>query len=175
LKSDCSETEYLMSESDFSSALADGPNAIFELIARRLKASPGYDLLTVLAPVTSRVRLDRLYSTNHGQYPLGAADEVEDNGWFRQLFSRKQAIVANTLEEIGEWIPDYAIFIEQNYDSLLNLPVVFAGRTVGLINIMAGEGHFGEAALAEIRSILPLAAVAILGSSCKPVEIEIGR
>jgi hypothetical protein len=49
--------------------------------------------------------------------------------------------------------------------------VVFGGRTIGLINVMAGKNHFDEAALAEIRSMLPLAALAILGSGCTPVEI----
>jgi GAF domain-containing protein len=163
--------ELPMTENDFPHAMTAGPGAIFDLTARRLRDNPGYALFTVLAPVTSSVRLDRLYSTNHGQYPLGPADQVEDNKWFRQLFGQKQAIVANTLEEIGEWLPDYQIFIEQNYDSLLNLPVVFGGRTVGLINMMGGKGHFDEAALTAIRSMLPLAALAILGSSCSPVEI----
>jgi hypothetical protein len=160
-----------MTDDDFSPALAKGPDAILALIAERLKAGPGCDLFTVLVPHASGTRLDRLYSTNHRQYPLGAADEVKDDPWFRRLFDEKQPIVANTMEEIGTWIPDYSIFIEQNYFSLLNLPVIFAGETIGLINIMGGPHHFDATVLAQIRNAVPIVALAILGSTCKPPRI----
>lgn len=162
-----------MTQVDFTPALADGPMAILERLAERLKAEPGYDLFTVLAPHSSGTRLDRLFSTNHQQYPLGPADEVKDDLWFRRLFDEKLPIVANTMEEIGAWIPDYAIFIEQNYFSLLNLPVVFAGQTIGLINVMGGANHFDDAALAEIQNTIPVAALAILGSACEPPKINL--
>ena len=34
----------------------------------------------------------------------------KDDLWFRRLFVDKQPIVANTLAEIGKWLPDYQIF-----------------------------------------------------------------
>jgi hypothetical protein len=159
-------------EDDFTPVLAQGPQAIFRLLADHMKHEPGYDLFTILAPNDDGKRLDRLYSTNHEQYPLGAADEVKDDIWFRRLFVEKRSIVANTMDEIGEWLPDYAIFIEQNYFSLLNLPVVFNGQTIGLINMMGASHHFDEAALEQIERTLPLAALAILGSLCRPARIH---
>jgi hypothetical protein len=160
-----------MMHSDFTPAIESGPQAILSRLAEELKAGPGYDLFTILAPHENGKRLDRLYSTNHTQYPLGAADVVKDDLWFRRLFVDKLPIVANTLPEIGEWLPDYQIFVEQNYSSLLNLPVVFAGQTIGLINMMAGDNHFDPPALTRIDEALPLAALAILGSTCKPPSI----
>jgi hypothetical protein len=161
-----------MTDGDFSPALANGPQAILKLLADRLKAGPGYDLFTILAPDETGARLLRLFSTNHEQYPLGPADEVKDDLWFRRLFADRLPIVANTMDEISTWLPDYQIFVEQNYSSLLNMPVVFAGQTIGLINMMGGSHHFDDAALAKIRTTLPMAALAILGSICKPPKIE---
>ena len=148
-----------------------GIQAVLSRLAEELKTGPGYGLFTILAPHESGKRLDRLYSTNHVQYPLGAADGVKDDLWFRRLFVDKLPIVANTLAAIGEWLPDYEIFVEQNYSSLLNLPVVFAGQTIRLINMMAGDNHFDRSALSRIDEALPIAALAILGSTCKPLGI----
>jgi transcriptional regulator with GAF, ATPase, and Fis domain len=158
-----------MSVQDRTGVIAEGTQAILEQIAERLKQSPGYDLFTVLAPHESGNRLERLYSTNQEQYPLGPADEVKDDVWFRQLFRNQEPIVANTMEEISVWLPvDYQIFIEQNYYSLLNLPVVFAGQTIGLINMMGAAHHFDPETLHQIREEVPLAALAILGSISSP-------
>lgn len=157
----------MINERDFASAMSQGPDAIFSRIAERLKAAPGYDLFTILAPDESGTRLDRLYSTNLVQYPLGAADEVKDDLWFRRLFVDRLPIVANTLDDIGAWLPDYQIFVEQNYSSLLNLPVLFAGRTIGLVNMMGGDNHFDAAALEKIGAALPAAALGIFGATCK--------
>jgi hypothetical protein len=154
-------------------AIDAGPTAIFAAIAQSLHDRPGYDLFTILAPNPSGDRLDRLFSTNEDQYPLGPADQVNDDLWFRRLFQIRLPIVANTMDEIGNWLPDYAIFIEQNYFSLLNLPVVFAGQTIGLINMMAGPHHFDAAALSEIDAAIPLAALAILGATCRLPSINL--
>jgi GAF domain-containing protein len=153
-----------MTGSAYTGAMADGARALLDQIAERLKRAPGYDLFTVLAPAPGGERLDRLFSTNHAQYPLGPADEVENNLWFRRLFAERQPIVANTIDEISAWLPDYEVFIEQNYQSLLNLPVVYAGRTIGLVNMMGAEHHFDAASLERIHGELPFAALAILGT-----------
>ncbi|MGO4841114.1 hypothetical protein AB4144_53560 [Rhizobiaceae sp. 2RAB30] len=85
---------------------ASGPTALYDLLAERLKERPGFDLLTVLAPNDAGDRLIRLYSSNHHQYPLGEADIVQDDAWFRQLFTTKEAVVANDGEEIRQCMND---------------------------------------------------------------------
>lgn len=157
---------------DISVELNQGPSALLALLSERLKAAPDYLLCTVLAPNERGDRLDRLFSTNLDQYPLGPADVVKDDIWFRRLFVEKLPIVANSLDEIAAWLPDYRIFIEQGYASLLNMPIVFAGETIGLINMMGDEGHFDAAALQAIRNDLPLAALAILGMGERPKVIR---
>lgn len=150
-------------DEDITQAISDGPEALLQLLDRRLRTSPGFDLFTILIPGGDGDYLERVYSTNEAQYPLGVADKVEDNVWFARLFSDREAIVANTLDEIAIWLPDYQIFVEQNYSSLLNLPVAFGGETIGLINMMGDENHFTERALSMIRRELPLATLTILG------------
>ncbi|MDR3475069.1 MAG: GAF domain-containing protein [Devosia sp.] len=146
-------------------ALGAGPADVFALLAERLAESPGYRLLTVLAPNAAGDRLDRLHSTDRQHYPLEPADPVEDNAWFKQLFADGKPIVANSAAEIADWLPDFADFRAQGYGSLLNLPVVFGGATIGLINMMDREGHFDAAAVAAVIRQVGLAALVILGAS----------
>jgi hypothetical protein len=154
---------HALDDQDLTPALAAGPNALFAILDHRLGQRPGYDLFTILAPDAQGAFLERLYSTNQAQYPLGPADAVKDDIWFRQLFSDRAPIIANSIAEISAWLPDYGIFVEQGYGSLLNLPVVYSGRTIGLINMMGAAGHFDPGAVAAIRRELPLAALALLG------------
>jgi GAF domain-containing protein len=147
---------------DAAATLRSGPDALYELLAQRLKRRPGFDLLTVLAPNDAGDRLIRLYSSNHNQYPLGDADIVQDDMWFRQLFSAKEAVVANDANEIRHWLPDFVEYVEMGYGSLLNLPIVISGEAIGIMNVMAREGHFSAEAVRAIGDQTPLAALAVL-------------
>lgn len=142
--------------------LRSGPDALYDLLARRLKHRPGFDLLTVLAPNDAGDRLIRLYSSNHEQYPLGVADIIQDDKWFRQLFRTKQPVVANDAEQIRHWLPDFVEYIEMGYGSLLNLPIVIGDDAIGIMNVMAAEGHFNAAAVEAVGDQAPLAALAVL-------------
>lgn len=156
---------------DLTAAMGRGPDSIYALLANRLRQKPGFDLLTVLAPNRVGDRLVRLFSTNTGQYPLGDADPVQDDRWFRHLFVRKQPVIANDAEAIRDWLPEYSEFAEMGYGSLANLPVVVAGESIGIMNLMAGPGHFSTANVAAISAELPLAAIALCARDARGLKL----
>lgn len=157
---------------DLTAAMGRGPESIYALLAGRLRQKPGFDLLTVLAPNQVGDRLVRLFSTNMAQYPLGDADPVQDDRWFRHLFVRKEAVIANDAEAIRDWLPDYSEFAAMGYGSLANLPVVVAGEALGLMNLMAGPGHFSAANVAAISAELPLAAIALCARDARGLRLR---
>ncbi|WP_187969056.1 GAF domain-containing protein [Aquibium microcysteis] len=143
-------------------ALPRGSVAIFDVLAERIRRNVGSRLVTVLVPSSDAPFLVRVFSNNLEQYPLGRADPVEDSIWFRRLFSEREAIVANDSDAIGTWLPGFDSYLEQGYGSLANVPIVVAGTTIGLLNLMDEAGHFTAERLAVLRDELPLAALAIL-------------
>jgi hypothetical protein len=157
---------------DLTAAMTRGPAGLYALLADRLRRKPGFDLLTVLVPNSTGERLVRLFSTNVGQYPLGDADLVRDDHWFRHLFVGREPVIANDAEAIRDWLPDYSEFAEMGYGSLANLPVVVAGEAIGLINLMAAPGHFSATNLAAISAELPLAALAIFAHGVKGLALR---
>ncbi len=143
-------------------AMPRGAIAMFDILAERIRENVGYLLMTVLAPNGDEPYLTRVFSTNLDQYPLGAADPIEDSLWFRRLFSDGEAIIANDAEAIEAWLPGFDAYVEQGYGSLANIPIIVSGTTIGLLNLMDETGHFTAERVAMLREELPLAALAIL-------------
>ncbi len=143
-------------------ALPRGSVAIFDILAERIRENVGSRLMTVLVPSNDAPFLLRVFSTNLDQYPLGRADPVDDSIWFRRLFSQGEPIIANDAAAIEAWLPGFDAYLAQGYGSLANVPIVVAGTTIGLLNLMDETGHFTDDRLAVLREELPLAALAIL-------------
>jgi GAF domain-containing protein len=150
--------------STLADAMPEGPGAIFDVLAKHIQENVGYLLMTVLVPASDAPFLDRVFSTNQHQYPLGKADPIEDSIWFRRLFAEGEAIVANDAEAIKAWLPGFDAYLAQGYGSLVNIPIVISGNTIGLLNLMHEAGHFTAHRLAVLRQELPVAALAIFAS-----------
>ena len=143
-------------------ALRVGPDALFGVLAERLRESVGYKLLTLLTADKGGKQLFRPYSSRPDQFPCGAADPIEDTRWFRRLFVEQGLVVANDIASIRDWLPAFTNAETLGYGSLLNLPVVVAGKVVGLINIMDRSNHFDDRRVEAIQRETPLAALALL-------------
>ena len=155
------------------SALNAGSEALFELLSARLRQRVGYELLTLLAPNDSGVRLVRHYSSKPDQFPPGEADIVEGTRWFRELFVEKRPVVANDEASIRRWLPDFNEVSALGYCSLFNLPIVVSGSVVGLINMMGNRHHFDKRRVEATRSETPLAALVLLTRLTKLPTISI--
>lgn len=156
-------------------ALHDGPAALYQLLALRLKHRPGYDVLTVLAPNEAGDRLVRLYSSDLGLYPLGEADVVEDNKWFRRLFLDLQPVIANGATAIADWLPEVLDPTALHFSALVNMPIVIDGATLGLINLTKRAGAFAADDVTAIGDESSLAALAILATRRARQTFEIRR
>ena len=154
-----------MQGASLAEALPQGPVAIFDILATRIRENVGYLLMTVLVPAGDAPFLKRVFSTNQDQYPLGTADPIEDSIWFRRLFTEGEPIVANDAQAIEAWLPGFDAYRAQGYGSLANIPIVISGTTIGLVNLMDEAGHFTAQRLSDLRQELPVAALAVLALS----------
>lgn len=143
-------------------ALRDGPEALFALLAKRLQASVGHDLLTLLAVAPDGTRLVRPFTDKPAEYPLGDADVVENSPWFHHVFTKQLPFIANSNDEILAMLPEFTSAATMGYGSLLNYPVIVSGRVVGLINLMGPAGLFDPVRVAAIAAEVPLAALGLL-------------
>ena len=126
-----------------------------------MRAVAGDGLFTVLAVNGDADHLWRVWSSDPAHYPPGIADRIEDTVWFRRLFTERAPIIANDPETIAVWLPEFGGFAEQGYGALCNMPVVSGGDVVGLMNLMAGAGHFTPGRVAALEALVPQAAEAL--------------
>lgn len=150
-------------------ALGKGETALFTVFANRVTAHLGESLITVLAPDQQRGCLVRIYSNDTARYPLGDADTIENNRWFRRLFAERMPVVANNEGEIAYWLPDFVAFKGTGLSSLANIPVVVAGQVIGIANLMAGPEVFTQERIRLLEGETPTAALGIMLSK---VEVD---
>ncbi|WP_159587222.1 GAF domain-containing protein [Chelativorans xinjiangense] len=152
---------------EIAHALGKGETALFTVFAKRITAHLGESLITVLAPDRRRGCLVRIYSNDTAQYPLGDADTIESNRWFRRLFAERMPVVANNESEIARWLPDFVAFKGAGLSSLANIPVVVAGQVIGIANLMSGPEVFTQERIGLLEGETPTAALGIMLSQVK--------
>lgn len=157
-----------------NAALEQGANALFDLLSTHIEDQVQPLLFTVLAPNVDGRRLQRLFSSDQQSFPLSAADTVEDSRWFRRLFVDMQPIIANDPETILSWLPDWQSLIDMGYGSLVNMPLITAGKAIGLINVMAAPGHFDQERLEALKAECPLAVLAVMTALSDMPTISFG-
>lgn len=158
-----------------NTALEQGAGALFDLLAIRIGETVQPKLLTVLAPGPGGHNLQRLYSSDPVNFPLSPADEVVSSPWFRKLFVDRETIVANDPESILSWLPDWQSLIDMGHGSLVNMPLITAGKAIGLINVMAATGHFQSNRVDALKREAPLAALAVMTALSVIPAVSIGK
>ena len=120
---------------------ADPPVAFAEadaLIARTI----GHKLFTIMRVHEAAGEVERLYSSNAAAYPAGGRKKREDTSWGRVVLTEGQVFVARTPEEIRHAFADHQLIASLGIGSIMNVPIGFAGRRLGTMNVAHDAGWF---------------------------------
>lgn len=142
-------------------AAADGQSAQ-EALHRLACALVGARLFTVMRVDLELGVASRSYTSDPTSYPTSGTKPMEPNPWFEIVGERHETFVANTLAEIAGVFPDHALIGSLGCGSVVNLPVLRAGRLVGTINLLDVAGHYTPARVVTIETDLKLPAMAAL-------------
>lgn len=130
---------------------APQPIAAFNAVDRAVDHVFGRQYVTILA-FEGELQTCRVYSTVPDTYPVGARKAMPDTDQTRRL---KQAIpfVANSLEEIASAYPDHETVKALGATNLVNLPIVFEGKVLGLLCIAGGGAPRPETFTAQAQPL----------------------
>ena len=122
----------------FEAALAAAatPEAAFSALHRLADAVVGVRLFTVMTVDMAAGLARRAYTSDPESYPATGTKPVTMNAWFEVVHGRHEAFVANTLAEIAEVFPDHELIGSLGCGSVVNLPVLRAGRLVATVNLL---------------------------------------
>jgi hypothetical protein len=122
---------------------------------RRLAADvAGHKLFTVMTVDLAAGLARRAYSDHPAEYPVSGSKPIHRDRWFDIVHGQQQCFVANTIEEIADVFPDYALIASLGCGSVINLPVAIDGELVATINLLHEAHHYTPARVAAAAARL---------------------
>lgn len=140
-------------------ALAAGSAQLLDVLNGLFLALPGVRTVTWLAAAPAEKITRRIGTSDPTNFPIGGSDPIDDAAWSRRIYGDKQSIVGNTPAEMAPYIPETDELVKMGYGSTLCAPIVIAGQARGTVNLLGDANIFTPALLAELNTLLPIAAL----------------
>jgi hypothetical protein len=120
------------------------PEAAFRALDSAAAATLGHKLFTCLLHHPAGRESERRYTSQPEAYPVGGRKAVPPTPWARRLFEEHQPYIGYTADDIRAVFFDHALIASLGCASVLNLPVVHDGRTLGVLNLLHEARWYGE-------------------------------
>ena len=134
------------------------PEALFKAVDKALAEVVGHKLFTLLYVAPDGKRVKRLYTNMPKEYPVGGYKPVTESDWHKQVIHGRRPWVGYDAKDI-EWAYfDHKLIVSLGCESAVNVPVVYAGKVLGTLNLLDAAGHYKESDLSKIE---PFAALMI--------------
>lgn len=118
------------------------PDALFGALDAGLGAVLGHRLFTLMRYHHASGDSERIYTTHPTQYPVGGRKPLNPTPWTEQVLRRQQPYLGRTVADVRAVFFDHALIASLGCGSVLNLPVVWDGRSLGTINLLHEEGWY---------------------------------
>ena len=134
------------------------PDALFKTIEHAVAGTIGVKLFTLLYVAPNRKRVKRLYTNMPKEYPVGGYKEIKSTPWHKRVVEEGRAWVGHNAKDIEWAFFDHELILSLGCESAMNVPVVYAGRLLGTMNLLDKAGHYQETDVAKVE---PFAALLI--------------
>jgi transcriptional regulator with GAF, ATPase, and Fis domain len=120
------------------------PTVLYAAIDALVQHAIGHRLFTLMRVHEATDEVERIYSSNTDAYPVGGRKVKRGTPWSRAVLERGEVFVARTPEELREAFADHALIESLGIGSIMNVPLAFAGRRLGTMNISHEAGWFTD-------------------------------
>lgn len=134
------------------------PEVLFKTIDKAMADTVGHKLFTLLYVAPDGKRVKRLYTNMPTEYPVGGYKPVTETPWHRRVIGECRAWVGYDAKDIEWAFFDHELIKSLGCESAINVPVVYAGRVLGTMNLLDAANHYKESDPAAIE---PYAALLI--------------
>jgi hypothetical protein len=142
-------------------ALPGQPETLFKALQAETEALIGVDLFTLLIKDGDEVA--RVYSNRPVEYPVFGRKLMGPTPWGDLVLKGQKPYLGRDVAGIRWAFPDAPLIESMGLGSVINLPVIYDGETIGTMNLLAPEHHYTDAHLATIAPYAPLLIPAYLG------------
>lgn len=145
-------------------AMAQGgqPAACLAALDVALAQAIGHKLFTVLVVNRDRKENQRYYSNMPAAYPVGGAKPiVADSPAMREVIIAGRCRINHDYGELRAAFPDHELIRSLGCESSVNVPVRWAGTTLGMLNVLHVSGHYSAADIPTLSVFGALAVPAL--------------
>ena len=141
------------------------PRPLFEALDHACAAALGHKLFTLLAYHPDAAESERCYTNLPAADPVGGRKPVTPSPWMDRLFRDHVPHIGYTAEDIRAVFFNHALIASLGCASVLNVPVVWDGRTLGTINLLHEERWYDDGDIPIARAFAALAIPGFLALS----------
>ena len=145
-------------------ASADQPSATLVALQEVFRHSVDARLFTVMAYEEKTGMARRIHTSHIQEYPLSGTKPLSRGKWSEAILGDRNCFVANTIEAIAEVFPDHELIKSLGCESVVNLPVLFAGQVIGTVNLLDRRDYYSPERVSRIESLAPFATLALLAA-----------
>jgi GAF domain-containing protein len=138
------------------------PRASFAALQAAMGEAIGHILFTVLLHHHDSGESERLWTSHPTQYPVGGRKTLNPTPWTQRVLRDQRVYIGRTAEDIRAVFFDHALIASLGCDSVLNVPVVWNGRTLGTLNLLHRAHWYSEADVPIAEAFAALAVPAYL-------------
>lgn len=139
-----SRTLQLLDRCCAAAAVPGGREGLYRGIDEALGELVGHKLFTILYTSPDAQQVIRLYSNQPGAYPVSGAKKMGPTPWGDLVIKRGQPYIGNTADDIKWAFFDHELIASLGCDSVLNIPVVIEGQTLGTLNLLHQAGWYED-------------------------------
>ena len=140
-------------------AHTDQPRATLAAIDHIGGDAIGHCLFSANAFRVETMEVERLYSSNPDAYPVGGRKHKKSTAWGQQVLLDRRVFVGEGDQAIMEFFDDHALMRALGVHSIVNVPVVWCGACLGVLNFASPHPRF-EARQIAMAKMFGLVAVA---------------
>jgi hypothetical protein len=133
------------------------PEPGFVALDHAFRETLGHKLFTILLFHADTGDSERFYTNQPEAYPVGGRKALNPTFWTRQVLEDQTPYLGRTYDDIRAVFFDHELIRSLGCEAVLNLPVVFDGRTLGTINLLHEAGWYQEADAVRGGAIASLA------------------
>jgi GAF domain-containing protein len=136
--------------------------ATFRAVEALARRTVGFRLFTLMRNLDATAEVERLHSSDIATYPVGGRKRKEGTRWGEQVLDRGEVFLARDRAELRDAFPDYELIFSLGISAILNVPIRYAGRCIGTMNLCGDEGQYGDADIATGKVLTGLLVPAVL-------------
>jgi hypothetical protein len=145
---------------------ADGADVreIYREVERIAAETVGWRLFTILRYLEAERAVERLYSSDEKAYPVGGRKPLDKITVSHGAMEKGEVFLAATREEVRAAFFDHELIFSLGVSAILNVPIRYASRRLGTLNLCGEEGMYGPAEIASAKMLAGLMVPALISS-----------